>query len=344
MAAALVDDYANVPLTMKKAAADKRTMELSKLLNLAHSEEEGKAQEAAFRLWEFLNNLSDEERIDLTSQISVSGPLAHILAKFLDSHNRNLLLYSSRCTKTMMMDDDSRQALCKSGIGQAVCARLVNHGSETCPEVKVELFASIQNMLFDPTTAGMVAAAGGLRAVGDGIASVFEDVEKGTDLELRTVVLACAANAFSYCDKTLASSIHEMRSWVELLMHGLGRMRLPQDAVDIEYTVAALANAARDPGLLHALRAANGAECLERCRHGESKVSEAANVALSRLQYTASTDKEKVWRFKWGGIRSTSRMNSQQVMGMLAFLLATTTIAGFAIWLLLYVGHHGQYF
>jgi len=351
MSTTLVDDYATVSTSMRKAESDSRAKFLSDVIKLAHSADG--SQEAAVKLSDFMSNLSEEELADLTLQTSVAGPLAHLLSKLLHSNNSNVLLYTARTLKLMMRDDSSREGLNKAGVSKAIAGTL--HGLvksslkdsasvSLSTETMKELYAAVQSLLFDTASATEFASGGGLRVIGDTLNGLFlsNDVEKGSsrsvakgkaDPELAAVVLASACNALSFCDTSLAVYIHEMRGWIPAICETLLHSVVHDQDMTTFYAVCCLANATRDPGLTHALRAANGAEALDRHRHAGPKTSEVTTVALNRLQITSAgkRDTEKVWRFRWGGGKGLAKGRALDVLGVIAFLFVVSAIAGIIV-------------
>ena len=171
----------------------------------------------------------------------------------------------------MMRDDALRAPACAAGLARAVAARGSDVEIVKDPDVLREILAIAQNVLWDSATAPDFCSSGGLRVIAALLVDLAQtsDVEKGgatrssSDPECRVMVFACAANALALCDTALSGHTHELRGWIDPLVRLLQRGR---DHTEAEYLAASLANATRDPGLAHALRAVNGAEALERSR------------------------------------------------------------------------------
>ena len=361
MSTHLVDDYATVQSELRKADSEKRIADLSSIIRLAHVSGNEQSQEAAIRLWEFLNKLNDDELNELIQEPSVAGPLAHLLAKLMESRNHNVLIYTARTLKSLFRDTASRESLCKAGLARSISSCLTtiqtdpNHegNSSAVLEIRKELYAATQSILYDQRCAPELASSGGLRAIGDSLIQCFllDDLEfsamgsdmrnRNSDSELKLLLLVCACNAFSYCDTSLSMFIHEMRNWVEPICQALLRSRVPDSEIGFYYAACCLANATRDPGLTHALRAANGAEALDRCRHREPRTAKVAHIAAGRLQIASGlrNDLDLVWRFRWGGGKDASKMQPNEVFGLFAFLLLVTIIAGIIILLILHFSH-----
>jgi hypothetical protein len=351
MSTHLVDDYATVQSHWRQKESDGRVARLSDIIKFAH--DDGLAQEAAIMLYEFLNNLNDDELAELIQQANVAGPLAHALSRLIASKNRNVLLYCARTLKTLMRDSGSRRGLCKAGLARSISLTLQSlqadasgDSNATSIDIQREFFCAVQNILFDHTCAVEFSASGGLKTIGDGLSKCYSQADlelggtgssaqsrRGYDAELRLVLLACACNALSYCDTVLSAYIHEMRIWVDPVCASLITSRTTDSDSALFYAVCCLANATRDPGLTHAVRSANGAEVLDRCRHREARIAEVASVAVSRLQLSSGVrnDLDRVWRFRWGGSKFSAGIKSNEVVALLAFLFVVTAVAGFII-------------
>jgi len=321
---------------------DERLTKLRELIKVAHNDQE--EARAALKLSELLQEFIDGDGELLALSGPVLGPLCHALSKLMQSHDRTVVKYAARSIKPMIRDDSLRGPACASGLARAISARGTDAEVIRDPDVLREMLAVAQNVLWDASTAPDFCQSGGLRFIAAIVTELSQasDVEKGAsrsaaDPECRLMAFACAANALALCDTALSGHTHELRAWIDPLVRLLQRGR---DQNEAEYLAASLANATRDPGLAHALRAVNGAEALERSRHGDPKVAAAASVALARLNFASGAAEEDPFRYRWGGkSKGHNAISSQQVMALLAFLLLATVCAGAVILILLSIHH-----
>ncbi|KAH9257913.1 hypothetical protein BASA81_003932 [Batrachochytrium salamandrivorans] len=336
MSLCLTDDYNTAPMQREIRIGDARKQQLREMIQKSYSEDEEAA--AAMALNEFLRLLTEQELGDLVNQHQIAGPLAHLLAKFLQSANANVVLNASVILSQMMREDKTRRTLCKSGLHQLILKQLEFPASAggSSKEANQELFACVQNILLEGDLAKDLASRGGLRVLGNTLQSCLEDVEQQRNVRLELLVLAAMANATSHVETQQFT--HEMRNWIANLVLLLGKLKLPLDAEEAYYCMCAIANASRDPGLLHCIRASNGAEGLERMRFGDDlRIRQISEQVLARLQFNAQAARtenggsEDMFRFKFGGGKIT---NQQRALGMVALLLVSTVALGLAVLLL----------
>lgn len=332
----MTDDYNTAPMQREIQIGDARKQQLREMIQKSYSEDEEAA--AAMALNEFLRLLTEQELGDLVNQHQIAGPLAHLLAKFLQSANANVVLNASVVLSQLMREDTTRRTLCKSGLHQLILKRLESPPGGVGRE---ELFACVQNILLEGDLAKDLASRGGLMVLGNALQACLEDVEQQRNVRLELLVLAAMANATSHVETQQFT--HEMRNWIASLVLLLGKLKLPLDTEEAYYCVCAISNASRDPGLLHCIRASNGAEGLERMRFGDDvRIRQISEQVLARLQFNARPQSggggggsgggaEDMFRFKFGGGKVT---NQQRVLGMVALLLVSTVALGLAVLLL----------
>ncbi|CAM9780187.1 unnamed protein product, partial [Ectocarpus sp. 8 AP-2014] len=248
---------------------------LQKLLQLAYSEDTDQQLQAVMGI----SKMIERQPADASS----FGPLCHTLSRLAASEHRAVVAYAARGIKLLVLNDALRPQATVAGIPSVLAAAL-REWEDDAPCLR-EILGALQTLCCDAATVLPVVDAGAL-------ASVLELLDT-SNMELRALATAIAANVLSFSDSLLLTN-EECIDGVSDSMGILLDAVKSRDGAIRDYGLAALANACAHPVLAGCAKELGALELLRR----------------NFLQDKVSTEASGRWR--GGGRLLRSRVGQRQ--------------------------------